>query len=88
MSSVQRQKMTKETAELPDDPRLMQAVEEYLKQLETGQLPNRQEILRVIPIFPGLTQCLDGLEFGPQPLTRWAHRLETLGARLPGQPAD
>ncbi len=50
-------------AELPDDPRLMQAVEEYLKQLEAGQAPNRQEILRRYPdLVKPLTQCLDGLD--------------------------
>jgi serine/threonine protein kinase len=49
--------------ELPDDPRLTQAVQEYLAQLEAGQLPNRQEILRRYPdLMKPLAQCLDGLE--------------------------
>src|SRR5947209_16090803 len=49
--------------ELPDDPRLMQAVQEYLKQMEEGQAPQRQEFLRRYPDLTGpLGQCLDGLE--------------------------
>src|SRR5437660_3347730 len=49
--------------ELPDDPRLMQAVEEYLAQLESGRAPSRDEILRRYPdLTDALTQCLDGLE--------------------------
>ena len=51
------------TDELPDDPRLMQAVQEYLKQLEAGNAPNRQEFLRRYPdLMEPLAQCLDGLE--------------------------
>ena len=51
-------------AELPDDPRLMQAVQEYLHLLEGGQAPNRAELLRRYPdLAEPLTQCLDGLEF-------------------------
>jgi eukaryotic-like serine/threonine-protein kinase len=62
MSSVHELKK-KEAADFPDDPRLMQAVEEYLGQLEAGRVPNRQEILRRYPDLSGpLTQCLDGLE--------------------------
>jgi serine/threonine protein kinase len=53
----------RDTSELPDDPRLMAAVQEYLKQLEAGQAPNRQEFLRRYPDLMGpLAQCLDGLE--------------------------
>jgi serine/threonine protein kinase len=49
--------------ELPDDPRLMQAVQEYMKQLEAGQAPNREEFLRGYPdLREPLAQCLDGLE--------------------------
>ena len=29
-----------------DDPRVMQAVQEYMQQLEAGKRPNRQELLR------------------------------------------
>ncbi len=62
MSSV-HELNKKEAADFPDDPRLMQAVEEYLGELEAGRVPNRQEILRRYPDLSGpLTQCLDGLE--------------------------
>ena len=35
--------------DIPDDPRLMLAVQEYLKQLESGLPPHRQEFLRRYP---------------------------------------
>ena len=60
---VEKQPGKHEPSELPDDPRLMQAVQEYLKQLEAGHAPNRQEVLRRYPDLEGpLAQCLDGLE--------------------------
>lgn len=50
-------------AELPDDPRLMQAVQEYLAELEAGRRPRRHEFLRRFPdLERPLAQCLDGLE--------------------------
>ena len=49
--------------ELPDDPRLLQAVQEYLDQLEAGHRPNRQDLLRRhADIAEPLARCLDGLE--------------------------
>jgi serine/threonine protein kinase len=52
-----------EPGDLPDDPRLMQAVQEYLQQLEAGKRPNRQELLdRYADLAGPLAQCLDGLE--------------------------
>ncbi|HEY7310310.1 MAG TPA: serine/threonine-protein kinase [Gemmataceae bacterium] len=49
--------------ELPDDPRLLQAVQEYLDLLERGQHPHRQDFLRRYPdIAEPLACCLDGLE--------------------------
>src|SRR5262245_6760984 len=49
--------------DLPDDPRLMAAVHEYLGLLEAGRRPNRQEFLRQIPDLAGpLAACLEGLE--------------------------
>jgi eukaryotic-like serine/threonine-protein kinase len=50
-------------ADLPDDPRLMQAVQEYLTQLEARQTPSRADFLRrYSDIAEPLAQCLDGLE--------------------------
>jgi serine/threonine protein kinase/tetratricopeptide (TPR) repeat protein len=47
-----------------DDPRVIQAVEEYLAALEAGPRPDRQEFLARRPEIAGaLARCLDGLEF-------------------------
>jgi tetratricopeptide (TPR) repeat protein len=47
-----------------DDPRVIQAVEEYLAALERGPKPDRQEFLGRHPaIAEALAKCLDGLEF-------------------------
>ncbi len=49
--------------QLPDDSRLMQAVQEFLDQLEAGRRPSRQEfLLRYADLAAPLGQCLDGLE--------------------------
>jgi len=46
-----------------DDPRLLQAVQDYMAELESGRRPQRQEFLRRHPdIAAPLAQCLDGLE--------------------------
>jgi serine/threonine protein kinase/Flp pilus assembly protein TadD len=48
----------------PDDPRVLQAVEEYLAARQAGRRPDRQEFLARFPdIAPALADCLDGLEF-------------------------
>jgi serine/threonine protein kinase len=53
----------RDPSDLPDDPRLMQAVKEYLHQLESGRRPDRQEVLGRYPdLATPLAQCLDGLE--------------------------
>ncbi|HEY1860832.1 MAG TPA: serine/threonine-protein kinase, partial [Gemmataceae bacterium] len=55
--------MQEPLADLPDDPRLMQAVQEFCAQLEAGQRPNRHEFLRRYPdLAEPLAQCLAGLE--------------------------
>jgi tetratricopeptide (TPR) repeat protein len=47
-----------------DDPRLGQALDEYLTALEAGRAPDRQEFLaRHAAIAPHLAECLRGLEF-------------------------
>jgi serine/threonine protein kinase len=52
-----------EPAELPDDPRLMRAVQEFLEQLEAGQRPNRNDFLRRYPdLAEPLARCIAGLE--------------------------
>ena len=49
--------------EIPDDPRLLQAVQEYLDELEAGRRPNRQDLLRrYSDLAEPLARCLDGLE--------------------------
>ena len=56
---------------LPDDPRVVSAVEEYVNALEAGDRPDRQAFLaRHADIADALAGCLDGLDFiyavGPQ----------------------
>ena len=47
-----------------DDPRVSQAVEEYLAALDAGRQPDRQEFLaRHADIAAALGKCLDGLDF-------------------------
>jgi hypothetical protein len=63
--------------DLPDDPRLLQAVQEYLAQLEGGSPPNRQELLhRYADIAEPLARCLDGLEL--------VHKTAPMGPARPG----
>jgi serine/threonine protein kinase len=46
-----------------DDPRVVEALEEYLADLESGQRPNRQAFLaRHAEIAEPLAECLDGME--------------------------
>ena len=48
---------------IPDDPRLAQAVREYLKELESGRTPDRRQWLdRYSDLADVLDRCLDGLE--------------------------
>lgn len=50
-------------ADIPDDPRLLEAVQEFLGELEAGRRPQRQDFLRRYPdIAAPLEECLDGLE--------------------------
>jgi serine/threonine protein kinase len=56
---------------LPDDPRVVSAMEEYVNALEAGERPNRQAFLaQHADIAEALAGCLDGLDFifaaGPQ----------------------
>jgi eukaryotic-like serine/threonine-protein kinase len=48
----------------PDDPRVVEAVEEYLAELEAGRLPDRQRFLARYPdLAEVLAECLDALQF-------------------------
>ncbi len=48
---------------IPDDPRLLRAVQEYLLELEAGRRPDRRRWLQRDPdLAEALSQCLDGLE--------------------------
>ena len=47
-----------------DDPQVVEAVEQYLASLDTGQAPDRQQLLDRFPqLASELSACLDGLEF-------------------------
>ena len=47
-----------------DDPRLLRAMQEYLRELESGRQPDRRQWLDRYPdLAEALNQCLDGLEF-------------------------
>jgi serine/threonine protein kinase len=49
--------------EIPDDPRLKEAVEGYLAELESGKRPDRTAyLLRYPDLRDPLARCLDGLE--------------------------
>ena len=50
-------------AVLPDDPRVLEVVQEYLAELEAGRRPARKEFLSRYPdLADALEVCLDGLE--------------------------
>jgi serine/threonine protein kinase len=47
-----------------DDPRLVEAVQEYVRAMEAGHRPDRQEFLARYPAIAGsLAECLEALEF-------------------------
>jgi WD40 repeat protein/serine/threonine protein kinase len=49
---------------VPDDPRVLRAVEEYLEEVRAGRRPGRSEFLaRHADVAGPLAECLDGLEF-------------------------
>ena len=48
---------------IPDDPRLLQAVHEYMQELEAGKKPDRRQWLARYPdLRDALSQCLEGLD--------------------------
>ncbi|HLJ09580.1 MAG TPA: serine/threonine-protein kinase, partial [Planctomycetaceae bacterium] len=47
----------------PDDPRLVQVVQEYLAQFEAGMNPDRQQFINRHPdLSAAIAECLDGLQ--------------------------
>ncbi|MDX2039454.1 MAG: protein kinase [Isosphaeraceae bacterium] len=55
---------SKTSASSVDDPRVVEALEEYLALLKTGRRPSREAFLASRPaIAAELAECLDGLEF-------------------------
>src|SRR5258707_6578557 len=49
--------------EIPEDPRIVEVVQEYLARLESGQVPDRIEYVRRYPdLAAAVEQCLEGLE--------------------------
>ncbi len=51
------------SGEIPEDPRIVEVVEEYLAQLEQGQTPDRSAFVARYPeLAEAIAQCLDGLE--------------------------
>jgi serine/threonine protein kinase len=54
----------RQSARDPDDPRVLEALEDYAKALEEGRNPDRNELLAQFPeAADELSACLDGLEF-------------------------
>jgi serine/threonine protein kinase/Tfp pilus assembly protein PilV len=55
---------TADPAQLTDDPRVAQILEEYLTVLEAGQVPDRDQFRNRYPdLADALSDCLDSLEF-------------------------
>jgi serine/threonine protein kinase len=53
-----------DVGEIPDDPRLLPIIQEYLQRLERGERPDPHEYLLQYPeLAEPLAICLDGLEF-------------------------
>jgi serine/threonine protein kinase len=78
----------------PCDPRLLQAVQEYLEELEGGRRPQREDFLqRYADIAGPLARCLDGLELvhkaaevGPASRTGAIQQAPLGSADLPADP--
>src|SRR5258708_5555491 len=63
-----------------DDPRVIQALDEYLAALEAGQKPDRMVFLaRHGEIAEPLAKCLDGLEFVQNAAPQLDHRVADQG---------
>src|SRR5438270_13754987 len=70
----------------PDDPRVVEAVEEYLTELEAGRRPDRQRFLaRYAEIAAPVAECLDGLQL-VHALTPHLHGADAVEAPLRPEP--
>jgi eukaryotic-like serine/threonine-protein kinase len=74
-----------------DDPRVIEALEEYLAAVESGERPNRQAFLaRHAEVAEALAECLDGMDALHGAASSSAHRPQgaagLLGASAPLQP--
>jgi serine/threonine protein kinase len=50
-------------ADIPEDPRIVEVVQEYLSHLEKGELPDRESYVRRYPeLATAVAQCLEGLD--------------------------
>src|SRR5579864_510415 len=87
---------TDEPLDLPDDSRLMEAVQDYLAQLESGRRPNRSEYVRkYADVAQSLVACLEGLELVYGSANKasvsgatTAHDLDVAGLALAGPLGD
>ncbi len=72
-----------------DDPRVHQAVEEYLQLLQTEQRPDRQAFLARYPdLADALAGCLQGLDFVHAAGADLSHPAAGSARCAPGVPAD
>src|SRR5262249_52574881 len=50
-------------ADMPEDPRIVEVVQDYLAHLEKGEIPDRSEYVRRYPeLATAVEQCLEGLD--------------------------
>ena len=88
--SAQRDDVHAADTEVPDDPRLMEAVQEYMRRTEAGERPSRQEFMRRYPdLAEPLAQCLDGLDLvhkAAAPGAGFRAGLPPIGDAMPADP--
>src|SRR6516225_8942044 len=88
--SAQRDDVHAADTEVPDGPRLMEAVQEYMRRTEAGERPSRQEFMRRYPdLAEPLAQCLDGLDLvhkAVAPGAGFRAGLPPIGDAMPADP--
>jgi serine/threonine protein kinase len=73
---------TSSEGEIPEDPRIVEVVQDYLAQLEKGEIPNRAAYVQRYPeLAQAIEQCLEGLDLVHTGLheTRTSTRVEAAG---------